>query len=97
MIIYAYILCWNEEKILPFTLDHYSHFFDKIYLLDNHSTDRSVEIAKTYEKVEILQFQCTEPDKYDDVESAELRSSIYKSWDPPGALGKADWCIFERS
>lgn len=26
MTIYTYIFCWNEEKILKFTLDHYSQF-----------------------------------------------------------------------
>ena len=30
MKIHAHILAWNEEKILPYTLDHYSEFCEKI-------------------------------------------------------------------
>ena len=50
----AYILCYNEEKMIRFTLDYYSKYCDQIFLLDNESTDKSVEIAKTYEKVEVI-------------------------------------------
>ena len=53
MLIEAFIYCWNEEKILPFTLEYYSQFCDKITLMDNHSTDNSVEIAKGFPKVSV--------------------------------------------
>jgi len=51
MKIHAYIIAWNEEKILPFTLDYYSKFCEKIYIYDNMSTDNSDKIYKKYEKV----------------------------------------------
>jgi len=94
MIIYTYIFCWNEEKILPFTLDHYEKFSDRIFLLDNYSTDKSVEIAKGYKKVTVIPFSCQEEDTYDEFESANLRSNIYKD-ETYGfnATGKADWAI----
>ena len=44
MFIEAYIVTWNEEKILPFVLDHYAEFCDRIVLLDNWSDDSSYEI-----------------------------------------------------
>lgn len=44
MIIHAHILAWNEEKILPFTLDYYSSFCEKIFIHDNMSTDSSDDI-----------------------------------------------------
>ena len=30
MKIWAYAICWNEEKILPYYLRHYEKFCDKI-------------------------------------------------------------------
>lgn len=50
----AYILCYNEEKMIRFTLDYYSKYCNEIFLLDNMSTDRSVEIANTYDKVTVV-------------------------------------------
>lgn len=95
MIIYTYIFCWNEEKILPFTLDHYSQFSDRIFLLDNYSTDKSLKIAAKYEKVTVIPFSCAEEDDtYDERKSANLRSTIYKD-EVYGfnAKDKADWAI----
>jgi len=92
--IYTYIFCWNEERILPFTLDHYEQFSDRIFLLDNYSTDKSVEIARKYDKVTVIPFSCQDEDTYDEYESANLRSTIYKD-ETYGfnATGKADWAI----
>ena len=44
MFVEVYIVSWNEEKILPFVLDHYAEFCDRIVLLDNWSDDSSYEL-----------------------------------------------------
>lgn len=43
-----YLLCFNEEKILQFAIDHYKKHFPNanIIFYDNMSTDRSEEIIK---------------------------------------------------
>lgn len=43
-----FLLCYNEELLLPLTLKHYKSRFPSatIYLIDNESTDNSVQIAK---------------------------------------------------
>jgi len=51
MIIHAHILAFNEEKILPFTLDYYSSFCKKIFIYDNMSTDSSDDIYEQYPNV----------------------------------------------
>ena len=56
MKIHAYIIAYNEEKLLPFTLDYYSTFCEKIFVYDNYSTDSSDEIYKKYDKVEVTKW-----------------------------------------
>lgn len=56
MKIHAHILAWNEEKILPYTLDHYSKICERIFIWDNMSTDSSHEIYKKYHKVEVIKW-----------------------------------------
>lgn len=43
-----FLLCYNEEVLLPHTLKHYKNKFPKAHfvLVDNHSTDASCSIAK---------------------------------------------------
>jgi glycosyltransferase involved in cell wall biosynthesis len=56
MKIHVYIISYNEEKLLPFTLDYYSTFCEKIFVYDNYSTDSSDEIYKKYNKVEVIKW-----------------------------------------
>ena len=56
MKIHAYIISYNEEKLLPFTLDYYSTFCEKIFVYDNYSTDSSDNIYKNYSKVEVIKW-----------------------------------------
>lgn len=48
---------YNEEDLLPQFLRHYDREgIDKIFILDNESTDKSVEIASKHPKVEMSAF-----------------------------------------
>jgi len=44
------VIChfYNEEYLLPFWLDHHTKLFDHGIMINNGSTDRSVEIIKEY-------------------------------------------------
>jgi len=37
---------YNEEYLLPFWLNHHKHIFDRIIIIDHHSTDNSLKICK---------------------------------------------------
>ena len=80
MMIEAYIVCWNEEDILPFTLDHYSQFCDRIVLLDNASDDNSLEIATRYDKIDIRQW-CIDPRLLSEDESNKYTEGVRPLYD----------------
>lgn len=94
MKIHAYILCYNEEDIIFHTLSHYSSFCSRIFLLDNYSTDRSVDIANTFEKVIVLPWWSG--NEFDDHANIAIKQSYYKKYsrpDSPLCIESADWVI----
>ena len=76
MKIHAHILSWNEEKILPFTLDYYSNICEKIFIYDNMSTDSSDEIYKRYSKVEVIKWDSD--DSFNDLHNVNIKNNEYK-------------------
>lgn len=84
--IHIFLLCLNEEVMLPKTISHYKRIFPncEITIADNGSTDESINIAKnlgchihswTYDKIENLMMKGT-----------EIRDNIWKT-------SSADWII----
>lgn len=86
MIIHAHILAYNEEKILPFTLDYYSKFCDKIFVYDNYSTDNSDIIYATYPKVVVVKWSSN--DEINELNYVEIKSNQYKKYSRD-----ADWVV----
>ena len=54
--LWVYMLCYNEELMLPYTLDYYSRYAERIFVYDNQSTDSSVAICSGYDKVKVISF-----------------------------------------
>jgi len=86
MIIHAHILAFNEEKILPFTLDYYSQFCEKIFIYDNMSTDGSDEIYSKYPKVTVIKWSSN--DEINEMNYINIKSNGYKQFSR-----NADWVI----
>lgn len=87
MKIHAHILAYNEEKLLPFTLDYYSSFCEKIFMYDNMSTDGSDDIYKKYPKVQVIKWNSN--DSFNDFYNKDIKSNTYKQY----SRGEADWVI----
>lgn len=86
MKIWAYTICWNEEKILPYYLKHYEKFCDKIIIYDNESTDNSKKIIQSHSKTELRTYK-TENQIRDDIYLQVKESCVYD------AKGKADYIV----
>jgi glycosyltransferase involved in cell wall biosynthesis len=56
------VAAYNEEDLIHQFLFHYCPLVDKVFLLDNESTDRTVEIASKFRNVEISSWTVTAPD-----------------------------------
>ena len=82
--LHSYILNYNGEILLPYILQHYSIFSDRIFLLDNYSTDKSREIASKFPKVTIFNL---EPEgRHDYTEIMNVKNHFWKR-----SRGIADW------
>jgi glycosyltransferase involved in cell wall biosynthesis len=82
MKIHAFILTWNEQDIIGLVIKHYRKFCDKITILDNHSSDHTVTIAKDLG----CEVQTFGNKFFDDAENMRIKNECWKGCD-------ADWVI----
>lgn len=87
MKIHTHIISYNEEKMLPFTLDYYSSFCEKIFVWDNMSTDNSDEIYSKYPKVEIIKWDSN--NEINEMNYVKIKSNCYKE----KSRDNVDWVI----
>ena len=85
-IVHAYFLCFNEEYILPHLLRYYSSFCEKIYILDNQSTDNSVMIINSFPNTEIITWESNNEVR-DDL-YLNLKNNVWKK-----SIGISDYVI----
>ena len=79
----VYTIVWNEEFILPDFLLHYEKYADKIFIVDDHSTDATKYIATSHPKVTYIPygFEGLNEDEFNDT-----FYSLYKN-------NPSDWAI----
>jgi len=76
--IHVFAICYNEEKIIPFFLDHY-RYADRITVYDNESTDRSRELLSEDPRVNIITYKTS--NTLDDREYIRIKQSCWKQTD----------------
>ena len=82
MKVHIFILCYNEEVLLPYTIMHYKTYLPNcnITIYDNYSTDNSVKIAKSL-NCNILQWKTDDPeyeDSIDDNMYIKIKNNCWK-------------------
>lgn len=72
-------ICYNEEKMIPFFLDHYSKFADKITIYDNESTDSSRNLLLGFDKrpLEIREYSTS--NTLDDSVYLQIKNHVWKN------------------
>ncbi len=94
MKIHAYLICFNEERILSNILEYYLGFCSKVFVFDNGSTDRSIKIANSFEGVKVISFNTN--GKLDDSKHVQIKTQAYKDYSRKGGrftTEAADWII----
>lgn len=94
-IVHVYLLCYNEESIIAKIIQYYSTFCSKIFILDNYSTDKSVEIAKSFSNVTIIPWKSADG-YFDDRMHVKMKTETYKLYsrkDGKYTTEVADWII----
>ncbi len=76
---------YNNEKILPYFLDHYSEICNSIIVYDNLSTDKSVDIINSYNNTEV---RINDYNYLDDINHKYIRNNAWKE-----NRIKYDWII----
>lgn len=82
MQIEAYILCNNEELLMPYIMRHYSQFA-KVIILESNSTDRTIDIARNM-GAEVWRYEV--PDEINDDWFTKLKNACWKGT-------QADWVM----
>jgi glycosyltransferase involved in cell wall biosynthesis len=82
MKIEVYAVCYNEERLLPYFIRHYSQFAD-ICVYDNYSTDKSIEIM---DKAGIKHVEFNTDGEFREDIMVDVRNNCWKE-------SKADWVI----
>ena len=81
-----YVLCWNEEMIIPYVMNYYQKYINSICVIDNMSDDRSLEILSKYPNVRVVQYDS----------GNQIRDDLYlnfKNQQWKDSRGKADYVI----
>ena len=79
-------MCWNEERILPYFLDHYDSFVDEFHIYDNGSTDSSMDLLSNSSKVTVHTFETD--GTFDDEANLNIKNNAWKE-----SVGKADFVV----
>jgi glycosyltransferase involved in cell wall biosynthesis len=85
-VVHLYTLCWNEEKMLPWMLDHYSTIVDHFFIYDNGSTDSTTSLLAAHPNVTVLHHETG--GKFDADVNTRMKNTVWKA-----SIGKADFVI----
>lgn len=83
MKLHVYTIVWNEEFLLPYFLKHYAGVADRIFVIDDHSTDLTAQIAKAHPMVTYLEYPF---EGLNEQEFSDTFENLYKTY-------PSDWAV----
>ena len=83
--IHVYVLCWNEIDILPFCVDYWKQYAEKVIVYDNGSDDGSIEFMSEFPWIEVRHY---DSDGVDDSIYIEIKNTCWKE-----SCGIADFVV----
>lgn len=83
--IHVYVLCWNEIDILPFVVDYWKQFAEKVVIFDNGSDDGSIEYLSQYSWIDVRHY---ESNGIDDTIYIKIKNNCWKE-----SKGIADFVV----
>lgn len=87
MRVHLHTLCWNDRRMLDYFFRHYEPWVDRFFMLDDGSTDGTVEYLKSRPDVELGRVSRVDPESW--VNSAlHIYNNAWKQ-----SRGKADWVV----
>lgn len=84
--VHLYTLCYNEKPLIPFAIDYWKTVADKVFVLDNGSTDGSIEYLKSVPGVQVIPFG--NGTGFNDRVNMRVKNTVWKA-----SKGKADFVI----
>jgi len=84
--VHLYAVCWNEEKIIPWFLDHYRRFVDRFFIYDNGSTDATLALLAAAPNVMVYPHDTG--GVHDNAALLEVKNNAWKA-----SIGKADFVV----
>lgn len=87
MVLEIYAICYNEEKMIPYFMRHYSQFANMVTIFDNMSTDKSRSLIMNHDtRINIMLIPYDSNNQIRDDIYLDIKNSCYKN-------SKADWVI----
>ena len=74
---HVYAINYNEARLLPHFIKHYSQA-DHIYIFDNNSSDNSRELLNKYSNITVINFDTN--NQLDDIKHSELKSKTWEKY-----------------
>jgi hypothetical protein len=90
--IYLFANCRDEEFMMPFFLDHYTRFVDKLFMFDAGSEDKTKDIIRSYNKCELVDVSKAEGGFLREDFISDLKNNIWKQY-----KDECEWVIVTDS